>query len=113
MDTALAAAAGRGAELVLLAEPAARFHHPHPPFPSMIGAAMLLFLLLGVIAFLLLSRFKGRRPPWAAAPHEPPEYAARKVLAERFARGDITVDEFLERASVLNWTPGTPEGGRK
>ena len=29
------------------------------------------------------------------------------MLAERFARGDITTDEFMEKASVLNWTPGT------
>ena len=28
------------------------------------------------------------------------------MLAERFARGDIGSDEFMERASVLNWTPG-------
>ncbi|WP_186356274.1 SHOCT domain-containing protein [Streptomonospora sp. PA3] len=112
MRTALTAAAGRAAEPAFLAEPAARFHHG-PPFP-MIGAAMLLvLLLLGVLAYLLITRFKGRRPPWAGAAHEPPEYAARKVLAERFARGDITVDEFLERASVLNWTPGAREGGPK
>ena len=31
---------------------------------------------------------------------------ARSILAERFARGEIDGDEFMERASVLNWTPG-------
>jgi hypothetical protein len=36
-----------------------------------------------------------------------PEAEARRVLAERFARGDISTDEFMEKASVLNWTPGT------
>jgi hypothetical protein len=36
-----------------------------------------------------------------------PESEAKKILAERFARGDITTDEFMERASVLNWTPGS------
>jgi len=74
---------------------------------------LLVLLLLGVLAYLLVSRCKGHRPPWAAGAPEPPEYSARKVLAERFARGDMTSDEFLERASVLNWTPGTREGGRK
>lgn len=73
---------------------------------------LLVLLLLGLLAYLWFARSKGRRPPWAPAP-EPPERAARAMLAERFARGDITVDEFLERASVLNWTPGRREGGRK
>jgi putative membrane protein len=36
-----------------------------------------------------------------------PESEAKKILAERFARGDITSDEFMERASILNWTPGS------
>ncbi|WP_052809927.1 SHOCT domain-containing protein [Streptomonospora alba] len=112
MATALTAAAGLAAETALSADPAARFHHG-PPFPPMIGAAMLLvLLLLGLLAYLWFLRSKGRRPPWAAAP-EPPEHAARTVLAERFARGDITVDEFLERASVLNWTPGERGGDRR
>ena len=31
---------------------------------------------------------------------------AREILATRFATGDLSSDEFLERASVLNWTPG-------
>lgn len=32
---------------------------------------------------------------------------AKRILAERFARGDIDSDEFMERASILNWTPGS------
>jgi putative membrane protein len=35
-----------------------------------------------------------------------PEEDAKRILAERFARGDIATDEFLERSSMLNWTPG-------
>ena len=31
------------------------------------------------------------------------------ILAERFARGDISSDEFLERSSMLNWTPGSEQ----
>ncbi|GAA4915676.1 SHOCT domain-containing protein [Streptomonospora salina] len=111
MTTALTAAADAAAETVLAAGPADRFHHP-PPFPPMIGAAMLLVLVLpGLLAYLWISRSTGRRPPWAPAA-EPPERAARAVLAERLARGDVTVDEFLERASALNWTPGERSGGR-
>ncbi|WP_260697223.1 SHOCT domain-containing protein [Nocardiopsis changdeensis] len=48
-----------------------------------------------------------RTAPWAAGPRPaPPEYEARRTLADRFARGDITVEEFMERASALNWNPG-------
>lgn len=67
----------------------------------------LLFLLLiaGTLFYLVRS---GRitPPPWLSA-RTSPEFEARKVLAERFARGDISSDEFMERASVLNWTPGS------
>jgi putative membrane protein len=54
-----------------------------------------------------LPRFGGSRPP---------EAAAKRILAERFAQGDIGSDEFLERASMLNWALGTNpllnKGGR-
>jgi hypothetical protein len=36
-----------------------------------------------------------------------PEDHARQILAERLANGDVTTEEFMERASVLNWTPGS------
>ena len=66
----------------------------------------LLFLLLAAGLFFYLVR-TGRvsPPPWAAA-HRAPEAEAKKILADRFANGDISAEEFMERASVLNWTPG-------
>ncbi len=65
---------------------------------------LLLLLTLAAVAFL---RRGGQleAPPWARRPVTP-ETEARNILATRFATGDITSDEFLERASVLNWTPG-------
>lgn len=69
---------------------------------------MLLLLLLLAGAFLLARRGQLGRfgpPPWVA--HHSPEGEAKRILAERFAKGDITTDEFMERASVLNWTPGS------
>ena len=65
-----------------------------------------LFLLLVAASLFFLFR-TGRvgPPPWSQ--HRGPEAEAKRVLAERFARGDITTDEFMEKASVLNWTPGT------
>jgi hypothetical protein len=78
-----------------------------PPFVPFLGAGMFfLFLLLTAACVFFLFR-TGRigPPPWAG--RGSPETEAKKVLAERFARGDITTDEFMEKASVLNWTPGT------
>ena len=66
----------------------------------------LLFLLL-VIATVAFVRRGGQfgPPPWARQLRSP-EHEARQILATRFATGDISSDEFLERASILNWTPG-------
>jgi putative membrane protein len=80
-----------------------------PPFFPFLGASMgllLLLLLLGATAFFLVRRGKLAAPPWLAMRNSP-EADARRILAERFARGDISSDEFMERASILNWTPGS------
>jgi len=66
------------------------------------------FLFLLLIAATLFFLFRTGRicpPPWVQ--NRGPEAEARRVLAERFARGDISTDEFMEKASVLNWTSGT------
>lgn len=80
----------------------------------------LLFLLLAAgLVFFLARRGKIGPPPWVSGGRFSPEYDARKTLADRFAAGEIDTDEFLERASVLNWTPGVngaedgPSGKRK
>lgn len=66
---------------------------------------LFLFLLLLAGTFLLLRRGQFGPPPWLNRPS--PEAEAKKILAERFARGDIDPADFMERASVLNWTPGS------
>ncbi|GAA3753432.1 hypothetical protein GCM10022205_45430 [Spinactinospora alkalitolerans] len=73
---------------------------------------LVIALLIGLGVFLLSRRGGGRRPPWASAP-EPPEAGARRVLADRFAAGDIGVDEFMERAGALNWVPGEDSGAKR
>jgi len=65
----------------------------------------LLLLLLALVALYLWHQ--GKLPLPKLGSHRSPEDEAKQILAERFARGDITSDEFLERSSVLNWTPGT------
>ncbi|RKS08662.1 hypothetical protein DFP74_4376 [Nocardiopsis sp. Huas11] len=78
---------------------------------------LLIALALGALFFTVMRRRHGGPPPWArthgAAPPTSPEDDARRTLADRFAKGDLTVEEFMERASALNWTPGTDEGPRR
>lgn len=52
------------------------------------------FLLwLSVFVFAVI-RFRRGGPPWA-------RHGGRSVLDERFARGEITADEYRERRAVL------------
>jgi putative membrane protein len=50
-------------------------------------------LWVGVIAFVI-TRFRRGGPPWARTSGE-------SVLGERFARGEITADEYRSRRDVL------------
>jgi putative membrane protein len=65
-----------------------------------------LLLLLLVLAVLYLWH-QGKLPLPKLASNRSPEEEAKRILAERFARGDMTSDEFMERSSILNWTPGS------
>jgi putative membrane protein len=66
------------------------------------GFLLLLLVLLGLTALYLWRQ--GTLPnPFR---HPSPEDDAKRILAERFARGDMSSDEFMERSSMLNWTPG-------
>jgi putative membrane protein len=76
-----------------------------PPFAPFLGAAMFFLFILLVLGTLLF--FLIRNGQLGSATTRSPEAEAKSILAERFARGDITSDEFMERASVLNWTPGS------
>lgn len=68
------------------------------------GFFFLLVLLTTLAACYLWSQ--GKLPLPAFAARRSPEDEAKRILADRFARGDISSDEFLERSSILNWTPG-------
>ena len=70
-----------------------------------LGSFLLLLLLLALAGFFLWRQGKLTLPTLGGA--RSPEDDAKRILAERFARGDINSDEFLERASMLNWAPGT------
>ena len=72
---------------------------------GVIGWILLLFLLAGAVTSFLLWR-TGRLPMRSVNSSRSPDVQARQILAERFARGDISSEEFLERCATLNWTPG-------
>jgi uncharacterized membrane protein len=69
--------------------------------PFLGGFILLVILLLALTTFLLWRH--GKLPAFGS---RRPEDEAKRILAERFAGGDISTDEFLERSSILNWTPG-------
>ncbi|MDP9223470.1 MAG: SHOCT domain-containing protein [Actinomycetota bacterium] len=55
---------------------------------------LLWVLIFGVLIFALF-RSRGRAAPWRGG------HSAEDVLAERYARGEITVEEYRERLGVL------------
>jgi putative membrane protein len=59
---------------------------------------MALFWASLIVGVLLLARYLGRTGrPDAASPRPAPE----QLLAERFARGEIDTDEYVERLEAL------------
>ncbi len=95
---------------------------PPPPFgfrgdhgfgdvPSVwpfLGAAIVVALLL-LLGTVLYRAYNERAARSSLAAVTAPDDGARRILAERFARSEMTSDEFLERASILNWTPGSDQ----
>jgi uncharacterized membrane protein len=87
-------------------------HGPHGGFdgaasmlPLAGSFALLLVLVAGLAGFYLWRQ--GRLTLPSLGSRRSPEDEAKHILADRFARGDIGTDDFLERSSVLNWTPGS------
>jgi putative membrane protein len=71
----------------------------------LIGSVGLLMVVLLIVAALYLWHQRKASLPNRGISGRP-EDEAKRILAERFAQGDISADEFLERSSILNWTPG-------
>ena len=69
-----------------------------------VGSFLFLLLILGLALTAFFLWRSGKLPNLDKS--RSPEEDAKRILAERFARGDITSDEFMERSSILNWTPG-------
>ena len=71
----------------------------------LIGNFVFLLLILALVATGVYLWRTGRLPLGNLG-RARPEEDAKRILADRFARGDIASDEFMERSSILNWTPG-------
>ena len=71
-----------------------------------IGNFLFLLVILALVLTGLYLWRTGKLPVGNLGRARSPEEDAKRILAERFARGDINSDEFLERSSILNWTPG-------
>ncbi len=89
------------------------FHGDHgfgavPSVMPFLGAAIVVALLLLLSTVLYRTYLERATRPVLPATASPDD-EARRILAERFARSEITSDEFLERASILNWTPGSDQ----
>jgi putative membrane protein len=63
----------------------------------MIGSTVLFWALIGTLAVLVVRALNRRTDAHPA----PSRDAAERVLAERFARGDIDEDEYRSRLAVL------------
>jgi putative membrane protein len=84
-------------------------HDAHGWAESSLSVAPILssFLLLLLLLLALAGFYLWRQGKLTLGGIRSPEDEAKSILADRFARGDISSDEFLERASMLNWAPGT------
>ncbi|MFC4590349.1 SHOCT domain-containing protein [Sphaerisporangium corydalis] len=83
---------------------------PGPWWPIIPVFWALFWVTLGVLAFRARRHgwnpftSAGRTVPWAGGGRSasvPPTAAAEKILAERYARGELSDDEYYERLSVL------------
>ena len=84
------------------------FHDGGPFFPFL-GVSMFFLLLVALTAAALYLHRTGRLPGLGGLTRPAPEDEAKRILADRFARGDLSSEEFMERASILNWTPGSEQ----
>lgn len=78
-----------------------------------IGGALMMLIFWGGLGALIvfLVRALGGRPSQGEDKHERAD--ARDILAERFARGEISEEEFEQRARVLERGGGSAVSGRR
>jgi putative membrane protein len=70
---------------------------------GMILGPIFMILLLAVLIATIVVTVRGAVSPSVGAPlhHVPPERAALDILKERYARGEIDRDEYMQRKADL------------
>ena len=82
-------------------------HHPHMMwdvggFGMILGPIFAILLLAVLIAAIVVIVRWASSPSVGAPPHHvPPERAALDILKERYARGEIDRDEYMQRKADL------------
>lgn len=75
----------------------------------LLGLGTFTLIVAVLVTTYLVLRSRGLLPA-AALPvfgrQGSPEDSAKQILAERFGHGDLSTEEFMDRAGALNWTPG-------
>ena len=78
------------------------WNHGGPPFgPLVILVPLFWLLVIGALVFALVRRRRFAGAAWGRPTASSPTDAAERVLAERFARGDIEEGEYRLRLEVL------------
>lgn len=75
----------------------------------LLGLGTFALIVAVLVAAFFVLRGRGLLPALALPTfgrQNKPEDSAKEILAERFAHGDLSTEEFVDRASALNWTPG-------
>lgn len=63
---------------------------------------LLIFLILAAFLAAIVVLVVRQSRPSAPGPSQPPTDTAHRILAERLARGEITPEEYSERAQTLD-----------
>ncbi len=69
---------------------------------------LLLALVVGIVVWLVVGRGRAAAGPPPAWPGQPPRPEPLDILRERFARGEITLEEFETAKHALGYPPGPP-----
>lgn len=71
----------------------------------LIGIALLVLLAVRVFGGGVRNGYGPQSPPGPVGPPSGGESRARQILAERFARGELTADQYREQLKVLGEGP--------